>query len=60
MLVDMKNGTSVSGVASLAGNAVEATVVARYNAAGQRVDHVQKGLNILKMSDGSVRKVIVK
>ncbi len=39
--------------------AVEAVEVARYNAAGQAVA-AQKGLNIVKMSDGTVQRVIVK
>lgn len=60
ILVDMKSGTSTTGIASLADNRADVRVVARYNAAGQRVNHVQKGLNIMKMSDGSVRKIIVK
>lgn len=60
MLVDMKSGTSTNGIVSPAGNTSEAKVVARYNAAGQKIDHAQKGLNILRMSDGSVRKVVVK
>ena len=39
--------------------AAEAVEVARYNAAGQAVA-AQKGLNIVKMSDGSVQRIIVK
>lgn len=38
----------------------QATVTLRYNAAGQQIQHAQKGLNIIRMSDGSVRKVLVK
>lgn len=38
-------------------NAVE---VARYNAAGQRVNGEQKGLNIVKLSNGTTLKVVVK
>ena len=33
--------------------------VARYNAAGQRVSGEQKGLNIIKLSDGRTLKVMV-
>ena len=33
--------------------------VARYNAAGQRVFGEQKGLNIIKLSDGRTLKVMV-
>lgn len=38
-------------------NAVE---VARYNAAGQRINGEQKGLNIVKLSNGTTLKVVVK
>ncbi|MBQ7461936.1 MAG: hypothetical protein IJS63_06725 [Bacteroidaceae bacterium] len=38
----------------------ENTVTLRYNAAGQQMQNAQKGLNIIKMEDGSVRKVLVK
>lgn len=34
--------------------------VARYNVNGMRIDAPVKGLNIMKMNDGSVRKVFVK
>lgn len=37
-----------------------ATVVARYNANGQMIATPAKGLNIVKMSDGTVRKIMVK
>lgn len=39
--------------------AAEAVEVARYNAAGQAIA-AQKGLNIVKMSDGTTRKVMCK
>ena len=32
----------------------------RFNSGGQRIDHPVKGLNILRMSDGTTRKVMVK
>ena len=45
-----------SSVASVGkGNARE---VARYNLAGQRVDANHRGVAIVKMSDGTARKVI--
>lgn len=37
-----------------------ATVIARYNMNGQLIATPQKGVNILRMSDGSVKKVYVK
>lgn len=48
--------TGIQGVTTN-GNA---TVVARYNAAGQQIAAPQQGLNIVKMSDGTIRKVMVK
>ena len=36
------------------------TVVARYNIKGERLTTPQEGVNILRMSDGSTRKVWVK
>lgn len=39
---------------------LHATVVERYNMNGQRVFMPQRGVNILRMSDGTVRKVLVK
>lgn len=38
----------------------EAVEVARYNAAGQQINGQQSGLNIVKYSDGTTRKVVVK
>lgn len=37
-----------------------ATIVARYDTQGRRLTSPQRGLNILRMSDGTSRKVIVK
>lgn len=51
--------TTMTGISS-AVSATEATEVARYNAAGQMITAPQKGLNIIRMSDGTSRKVIVK
>ncbi len=38
----------------------EPVVVARYDLRGRRLDAPQTGMNILKMSDGTTRKVFVK
>lgn len=51
--------TTLSGIGSATGTA-EATETARYNAAGQMIKSPQKGLNIIRMSDGTSRKVIVR
>lgn len=48
--------TPVEGVKASA-NAVE---TARYNAAGQRILGQQKGLNIIRLSDGRTQKVVVR
>lgn len=53
---DLAVGTGISGVTSNE-NVVE---VARYNAAGQAITAPQKGLNIIKMSNGTTKKVIIK
>lgn len=36
------------------------TEVSRYALDGQRLDHPRRGLNIVKYSDGTVRKILVK
>lgn len=41
-------------------NSSEATVVARYNVNGVQIAAPVKGINIVKMSDGTTRKVLVK
>ena len=41
-------------------NNSNATTVIRFNAAGQKLAGEQKGLNIMKMSNGEVKKVFVK
>lgn len=53
---DDENGDDVSVDSSV----TEVTTVAIYNAAGERLETMQVGLNILLMSDGSIIKVMVK
>lgn len=53
---DFPEGSSVESVTA-SDNAVE---VARYNAAGQLINGKQKGLNIVKLSNGTTRKVMVR
>jgi len=50
------NAIIASGINGVYGNG-EVTEVARYSADGTRMTTPQRGLNIIKMSDGSVRKV---
>ena len=52
------NVTSATGVENVkVENVVE---VARFNAEGKRIAAPEKGVNIIRMSDGTVRKVIIK
>lgn len=53
----MLDASSVESVKTDSAAAVE---VARYNAAGQLISAPQKGLNIIRMSDGTSRKIMVK
>ena len=52
----------ISSTVGIDSNVAEKNVVevARYAADGKRIAHAQKGLNIVRMSDGSVRKLMVK
>lgn len=55
------NITTLAGIAAVGGNdAAEAVEVARYNAAGMQISAPQKGLNIVKYSNGKTVKVLVK
>lgn len=49
------DATSISST-----NATETSISAIYSASGARINTLQKGVNIIKMSDGSVKKVLVK
>jgi hypothetical protein len=48
--------TAISGIASL----TSAGVKGIYNAAGAKVNSLQKGVNIVKTADGKTLKVYVK
>jgi len=50
----------LTGLNAIAHGDGEATVTERYGFGGQRVSAGQCGLNIVRMSDGTVRKVLVK
>lgn len=51
---------NATGIASVSNEKANKTVVATYNAAGQQVVAGSKGLHIVKYSDGSTQKVVVK
>lgn len=69
LIIDPETGAVINGGKALVvggetgistvGTAANATVVARYAADGTQISAPQKGLNILKMSDGTTRKVMV-
>ena len=42
------------------GNGSNATETQRYTIGGENINHPQHGINIVKMSDGTVKKVVVK
>ena len=50
----------VTGVSATAPSSVEAVETARYNLQGVRIYAPQRGVNIVKMSDGTQKKVLVK
>ena len=52
--------TGIGGIEAEPSEQKPVTVVARYNMNGQPISSPQKGINILRMSDGTVRKVLVK
>ena len=55
----LPKGTDPSGIREASSTTVN-RVVERYNASGERISNPVKGVNILKMEDGSVRKVVVR
>ena len=58
-----ETGDNLTGIESVEAEPTEqkpVTVVARYNMNGQQISSPQKGINILRMSDGIVKKVLVK
>ena len=56
----VRTGSGTLGIGSVTMNGTDATEVARYNLKGHRINSPQPGLNIIRMSDGTVRKVFVK
>ena len=70
VIIDPETGAIVNAGKALVGagstgiitvnNSANATVVARYAADGTQISAPVKGINILKMSDGTTRKVMVK
>lgn len=59
LFMDINEGET-TGIKVINGTDSNATVVARFAADGTKISAPVKGLNILKMSDGTTRKVMVK
>ncbi len=55
-----QTGIDTNGVEDVTAQPGKAEEVARYDIKGRRIDAPWKGLNIIRMSDGTVRKVMVK
>ena len=53
--INVSDATAISSTAA----ATNLHEVARYTVDGRRINQPQKGLNIVKFSDGSVKKVVV-
>ena len=49
-----------AGIKRPNGNAENATETQRYTIGGESINHPQHDINIVKMSDGTVKKVVVK
>ncbi|MGM9816580.1 MAG: hypothetical protein ACI304_05930 [Lepagella sp.] len=60
MIVDLLNGSSKSKINNIIGNGSESMVKAIYTIDGIQTQSLSKGLNIVVMSDGSVRRVFFK
>ena len=58
--VSVELNPEYTGIGAVEANASAAIIVARYTIDGRRINHPQSGINLLQMSDGSVRKVVVK
>ena len=58
--VPLGSGSSVVGIEDVDASGNNAVEVARYNVNGVQLSAPQKGLNIVKYSDGTTKKVVVK
>ena len=52
--------TSICGVDAVGSQHVDITEIARYDLFGRKLSQPVSGINIVKMSNGTTRKVIVK
>lgn len=55
-----KTGFDPTPVIAVEANNTDAVIIARYDIQGRRISKPQRGINIIRMSDGTVRKVMIK
>ena len=62
MIVDVANGSFMTNITGIDGmdSPAEVVEVARYTLDGRQISEPRKGLNIVRYSDGTVRKEMVK
>ena len=60
ILVRVNGYDPASGIAHIDMSSTDAPDAARFNISGVKIGKTQKGIAIIKMSDGSVKKVLVK
>ena len=52
--------TATNGIETISRSAAEATIVGIYTLDGKRLEQLQNGINIVRLSNGATRKVVVK
>jgi hypothetical protein len=50
----------VDGILEISGNSIDTSTSSVYDATGRRVQKLKKGLNIVRMKNGTTRKVVLK
>lgn len=58
--INLEKGTSQTTGINQLGGAVSGKIMGRYNVNGMQLSAPQRGINLIKMSDGTVKKVFVK
>ncbi len=51
---------SSDGIETIRHSAVEATVTGIYSLDGKQMQQMQHGVNIVRMSDGTIKKIVVR
>jgi hypothetical protein len=52
--------TATNGIETISRSAAETTIVGIYTLDGKRIQQLQRGVNIVRMSDGTTKKIVVK